>query len=159
MNVYMRRFVLGWKLLGYERKFRARIVNYTDDFVICCRGNADEAMHAMRNMMQRIKLTVNETKTHTCRLPEESYDHRLGELLLVRLHSSSLSRRELSVRFDERCVETEHGQRILSHEPGNPDTDVSRSLNHRATLFSRVTASRDGTHSHTATAKGPWAET
>jgi len=73
-NVYMRRFVLGWKTLGYERTLRARIVNYADDFVICCRGNADEAMQAMRNMMQRIKLTVNETKTHTCRVPEASFD-------------------------------------------------------------------------------------
>ena len=29
----------------------ARIVNYADDFVICCRGTADEAMAAMRDMM------------------------------------------------------------------------------------------------------------
>jgi RNA-directed DNA polymerase len=73
-NVYMRRFVLGWKTLGYERTLRARIVNYADDFVICCRGNADEAMHAMRDMMARLKLTVNETKTRVCRIPEESFD-------------------------------------------------------------------------------------
>jgi hypothetical protein len=35
--------------------------------------------------------------------------------------------------FDERGVETEHGRRILRHVRGNPDTEVSRSLNHRAT--------------------------
>ena len=35
--------------------------------------------------------------------------------------------------FDEREVETEHGRRILRHTRGNPDTEVSRSLNHRAT--------------------------
>jgi group II intron reverse transcriptase/maturase len=73
-NLYMRRFVLGWKTLGHERALRARIVNYADDFVICCRGNADQAMQAMRNMMTRLKLTVNETKTHVCRVPEESFD-------------------------------------------------------------------------------------
>ena len=28
----------------------------------------------MRHMMQRLKLTVNETKTHVCRLPAESFD-------------------------------------------------------------------------------------
>lgn len=33
-NVYLRRFVLGWKQLGYARRFRAGIVNYADDFVI-----------------------------------------------------------------------------------------------------------------------------
>ena len=73
-NLYMRRFILGWKKLGYERKFRAQIVNYADDFVICCRGDAQQAVVAMRDMMGRLKLTVNEEKTHVCRLPEESFD-------------------------------------------------------------------------------------
>ena len=70
----MRRFVLGWKTLGHERALRARIVNYADDFVICCRGTANEAMQAMRKMMSRLKLTVNETKTHVCYVPDESFD-------------------------------------------------------------------------------------
>jgi hypothetical protein len=70
----MRRFVLGWKKLGHQDRFRARIVNYADDFVILCRGRADEALAAMRDMMQRLKLTVNETKTHVCRLAEASFD-------------------------------------------------------------------------------------
>jgi RNA-directed DNA polymerase len=73
-NLYMRRFVLGWKVLGYERRLRAYIVNYADDFVICCRGSAVPAMAAMRRMMTRLKLTVNEAKTRICRLPEESFD-------------------------------------------------------------------------------------
>jgi group II intron reverse transcriptase/maturase len=73
-NLYMRRFVLGWKTLGHEKRFQARIVNYADDFVILCRGRAESALTAMRDMMQRLKLTVNETKTHICRLPDESFD-------------------------------------------------------------------------------------
>jgi RNA-directed DNA polymerase len=73
-NLYMRRFVLGWKTLGHEKRFRARIVNYADDFVILCRYRAEDAMRTMRDMMQRLKLTVNETKTHVCRLPAESFD-------------------------------------------------------------------------------------
>ena len=40
-NLYMRRFVLGWKTLGHQQRFQARIVNYADDFVICCRGTAE----------------------------------------------------------------------------------------------------------------------
>ncbi len=63
-NLYMRRFVLGWKTLGHEQRLRARIVNYADDFVICCRGTAQRPMAAMREMMERLKLTVNETKTN-----------------------------------------------------------------------------------------------
>jgi len=73
-NLYMRRFVLGWKTLGHEKQFQARIVNYADDFVILCRRRAEDAMTAMRSMMQRLKLTVNETKTHVCCLPAESFD-------------------------------------------------------------------------------------
>ena len=73
-NLYMRRFVKGWKTGGHERRLGARIVNYADDFVICCRGTADEAMVVMRGMMSKLKLTVNETKTRLCRLPEETFD-------------------------------------------------------------------------------------
>ena len=67
-NLYMRRFVLGWKQLGHEKHLRAHIVNYADDLVICCRGNAEEALTTMRGIMQKLKLTVNETKTRVCRL-------------------------------------------------------------------------------------------
>lgn len=73
-NIYMRRFVLGWKHLGHEQRLRARIVSYADDLVICCRGSAEEALTAMRDIMSRLKLTVNERKTHVCRAPEEYFD-------------------------------------------------------------------------------------
>ena len=73
-NLYMRRFVLGWKRLGYAERFRAHIVNYADDLVVCCRENAEEALQAMRQIMSRLKLTVNEEKTHVCRLPEQYFD-------------------------------------------------------------------------------------
>jgi len=43
-NLYMRRFVLGWKTLGHQRRLDAHIVNYADDFVICCpRGRGEAA--------------------------------------------------------------------------------------------------------------------
>ena len=73
-NLYMRRFVLGWKVQGHERRLDAHIVNYADDFVICCRGTADAAMTVMRRMMTTLKLTVNETKTRLCRVPDEQFD-------------------------------------------------------------------------------------
>src|SRR5262245_38744271 len=42
--------------------------------VICCRGTAAEAMTAMRSMRSQLKLTVNEVKTRTGRVPAESFD-------------------------------------------------------------------------------------
>ena len=73
-NVYFRRFVLGWTSLGHAQRLDARIVNYADDFVICCRHNAEEALAVMRDMMSTLKLTVNEAKTRVCRLPAETFD-------------------------------------------------------------------------------------
>jgi RNA-directed DNA polymerase len=73
-NLYMRRFVLGWKQLGHEKRLKAYIVNYADDLVICCRGSAEEALATMRRIMEKLKLTVNETKTRVCKLPEEKFD-------------------------------------------------------------------------------------
>ena len=72
-NLYMRRFILGWKQLGHEERLQAHIVNYADDFVICTRGRAKEAMAAMRSMMAKLKLTVNEQKTRRCQLPEDTF--------------------------------------------------------------------------------------
>jgi RNA-directed DNA polymerase len=42
--------------------------------VICCRGQAEEALATMRKIMGKLKLTVNETKTRVCELPEEKFD-------------------------------------------------------------------------------------
>ena len=51
-NIYMRRFVLGWKQTGLEHRLGAQIVSYADDLVICCRrDNAPKALDAMRQMI------------------------------------------------------------------------------------------------------------
>lgn len=73
-NLYLRRFVLGWKKLGHDQRFQSRIVSYADDFVILCRRSADRALIAMRDIMQRLKLTVNEKKTRVCRVASDSFD-------------------------------------------------------------------------------------
>ena len=53
-NRHMRRFVLGWKGLGHERRLGAHIVNDADDFVICCRrGDAQASMHSMIERLGR----------------------------------------------------------------------------------------------------------
>ena len=73
-NLYMRRFVLAWKQFGHEKRLSAYIVNYADDLVICCRARADQARAVMQDLMFKLKLTVNETKTRVCRSPEEKFD-------------------------------------------------------------------------------------
>ena len=58
-----------------EQRLGAQIVNYADDLVICCKGDsAQKALNAMRQMMGRLKLTVNEEKTRICRVPDGEFD-------------------------------------------------------------------------------------
>jgi RNA-directed DNA polymerase len=74
-NLYFRRFVLAWQLHGHQQQLNAHIVNYADDFVICCPpGNAEVAMTRMQALMARLGLEVNTTKTRIARLPEESFN-------------------------------------------------------------------------------------
>jgi group II intron reverse transcriptase/maturase len=74
-NLYMRRFVLAWKKLGLERSLGSHIVTYADDLVILCKpGQAEEALQRMREIMGKLKLTVNEEKTRICKVPEETFD-------------------------------------------------------------------------------------
>ena len=81
-NIYMRRFVLGWKMFGLERSLGTRLITYADDLVSCARGKAEAALQSLREIMGKLKLTVNEEKTRICKVPEgefDSWDTRSGE--------------------------------------------------------------------------------
>jgi RNA-directed DNA polymerase len=107
-NLYMRRFLLGWKTLGHDRRLDAHIVNYADDFVICCYGSADAAMTVMRDMMQRLRLTVNETKTRLCRVPEDTFTflgYTFGRLYSPRTGQSYIGPCPSSRKIEELCAE------------------------------------------------------
>lgn len=69
-NLYMRRFVLGWK----RHQGIGHIVAYADDFVILCRNRAEQAREQMEELMERLKLKVNAQKTRIARVPQESFD-------------------------------------------------------------------------------------
>jgi len=72
-NLYFRRFLLAWEQHGYRDRYTALVVNYADDLVICCKpGNGPAVMAAMRHLMGRLGLTVNETKTRLVTIPEDT---------------------------------------------------------------------------------------
>ena len=80
-NLYMRRFILGWKVLGYARRFCAEIVNYADDFWVLGKAAAAEMLTAVKRIMEVLKLAVNERKTRCLRCPEEPMEflgYRIG---------------------------------------------------------------------------------
>jgi RNA-directed DNA polymerase len=105
-NIYMRRFVLTWMGRGYVGWLDAFVVNYADDFVILSRGRADEAMAAMRDLMGKLKLTVNERKTRRCRLPEESFTflgYTFGRCYSHKTGRAYLSPRPAQARLRRLC--------------------------------------------------------
>ena len=74
-NLYFRRFLLAWHGHGHRDQLDAHVVNYADDFVICCRpGNAEAALERTQVLMTRLGLEVNTAKTRIARLPEEAID-------------------------------------------------------------------------------------
>ena len=102
-NLYMRRFVLGWKKLGLEQSLGSRIVTYADDLVILCRrGKAEEALLRLRQLMGRLKLTVNEEKTRICKVPEGEFDF-LG-YTFGRMYSAKTGQARLGMRPSKKSI-------------------------------------------------------
>ena len=102
-NLYMRRFVLGWKRLGLERTLGSRIVTYADDLVILCKyGKAESALEWLRSIMGKLKLAVNEEKTRICRVPEDHFDF-LG-YTFGRLYSPSTGMARIGMRPSKKSI-------------------------------------------------------
>ena len=80
-NLYMRRFILGWKTLGHTQRFCAETVVYADDVCVLGKAPAAETLTAVKRLMDGLKLTVNEQKTRCLRCPEEAFEflgYRIG---------------------------------------------------------------------------------
>ncbi len=110
-NLYMRRFVLGWKKLGLEQSLGTRLVTYADDLVILCRkGKAAEALQRLREIMGKLKLTVSEEKTRICKVPEGEFDflgYTFGRMYSARTGQARLGYRP-SKKSIKRAVEKIH---------------------------------------------------
>jgi RNA-directed DNA polymerase len=73
-NIYMNRYLRAWREREKSSEFRARIVNYADDFVILSRGHAAAALAWTRWAMKHMGLTLNTTKTRVCDARHEHFD-------------------------------------------------------------------------------------
>ena len=145
-NLYMRRFVLGWKTLGHQERLKAYIVNYADDLVICCRGSASKALEAMAAMMQKLKLTVNEIKTRVCVMPKGSFDflgYTFGRLWSPRTGRSYLGVRPAQKRILRICQKVSEAtdRRSTSRSPAEVVGEINRMLSGWANYFSLGTVS------------------
>jgi RNA-directed DNA polymerase len=132
-NLYMRRFVLGWKELGYEARWEAYIVNYADDLVICCRTGAKQALDTMQKMMSKLKLTVNDSKTRVCSVPEEKFDflgYTFGQCYSPKTGRAYLGTVPARKRVQRICGEIREmtGRSTTSVDPATIVTKLNRTM-------------------------------
>ena len=73
-NLYMNRMLRGWRKTKRGEQYQARVVNYADDFVILSRSKAAEALEWTREVITKLGLTLNETKTCIRQAREESFN-------------------------------------------------------------------------------------
>ncbi|MGJ5235957.1 group II intron reverse transcriptase/maturase [Bradyrhizobium oligotrophicum] len=73
-NIYMNRFLKYWHRNELGQRLQAHVVVYADDLVILSRRRANEAYGVLKDVMARIGLTVNETKTKLREATTERFD-------------------------------------------------------------------------------------
>ena len=110
-NIYMRRFVLGWKMFGLSEA-AARLATYADDLVILCRrGKAEAALQSLREIMGKLKLTVNEEKTRICKVPEGEFDflgYTFGRMFSARTGQARIGYLHVKEKHSARGSEKVH---------------------------------------------------
>ena len=64
-NLYLHILDRIWERRGLQQQLGARIVRYADDIVVLCRRQPGRVMTTLRQILDRLGLTLNETKTRT----------------------------------------------------------------------------------------------
>ena len=70
--------------------------------ILCRRGNAEAALHRLREIMGKLKLTVNEDKTQICKVPEGEFDF-LG-FTFGRMYSRTTGQARLALRPSKKSI-------------------------------------------------------
>lgn len=72
-NLYLHLLDRIWERHQLEMKLGARIVRYADDIVVLCRRGTERPMQMLRRILEKLKLTLNETKTRIVNAFEEEF--------------------------------------------------------------------------------------
>jgi hypothetical protein len=73
-NLYLHLLDRIWERHGLESHYRARLVRYADDLVICCAHNVQAPRQVLERVLDRLDLSLNETKTRTVDAQTEPFD-------------------------------------------------------------------------------------
>jgi RNA-directed DNA polymerase len=87
-NIYLHLLDRIWLRRDLARQLQARIVRYADDFVVLCRRDTERPMEVIRHVLDRLGLTLNETKTRIVDARVASFDF-LGFTIRQRISRKS----------------------------------------------------------------------
>jgi len=74
-NLYLHILDRIWERNNLQQRLGAHIVRYADDIVILCkRGKSSRAMITLQQVLDRLKLTLNETKTKIVNAHKEKFE-------------------------------------------------------------------------------------
>lgn len=73
-NCYLHLLDRIWERHQLVGKLKARLVRYADDFVVLCGGTVDAPLSMVRRVLDRLDLTLNESKTRIVDARKESFN-------------------------------------------------------------------------------------
>ena len=73
-NCYLHILDRIWHRQHLKEKLQAHLVRYADDFVVMCRKGSEEPLKAVRHVLDRLGLSLNEAKTHIVDATQESFN-------------------------------------------------------------------------------------
>lgn len=72
-NLYLHLLDRIWERHQLEKKLGARIVRYADDFIVLCKRGTDRPLAIVKQVLDRLQLTLNEAKSRTVNAHKESF--------------------------------------------------------------------------------------
>lgn len=82
-NCYLHILDRIWQRYNLACKLQAKLVRYADDFVVLCKKGTEKALKVVRQILDRLGLTLNEAKTHIIDATLTSF-HFLGFTIRMR---------------------------------------------------------------------------
>ncbi len=73
-NLYLHLLDRIWDRHNLAKRYRAQMVRYADDLVICCADGTEAPMQLLRWVLERLELSLNETKTRIVDARQERFD-------------------------------------------------------------------------------------
>lgn len=87
-NVYLNILVRIWEKHELEKALGARLVVYADDFVILCSQGTEGPLGVVKQVLERLELTLNVEKTRIVNSYQESFDFLGFEIRMRKSFSS-----------------------------------------------------------------------